>query len=45
MLCPACKQVNLSMTDRQGIMIDYCPQYRGIWVDRGELDQLIERAE
>ena len=44
MLCPAC-QVNLSMTDRQGIEIDYCPQCRGIWLDRGELDRLIERAE
>jgi len=45
MLCPACKEVNLSMTDRQGIEIDYCPQCRGIWLDRGELDRLIERAE
>lgn len=45
MLCPACKDVNLSMTDRQGIEIDYCPSCRGIWLDRGELDRLIERAE
>ena len=45
MLCPACKTVNLSMTDRQGIEIDYCPQCRGIWLDRGELDRLLERAE
>ena len=33
------------MTDRQGIEIDYCPQCRGIWLDRGELDRLIERSE
>ncbi|EIL98761.1 hypothetical protein RHOFW104T7_03500 [Rhodanobacter thiooxydans] len=45
MLCPTCKDVNLSMTDRQGIEIDYCPRCRGIWLDRGELDRLIERAE
>ncbi|MDQ2702079.1 MAG: zf-TFIIB domain-containing protein [Pseudomonadota bacterium] len=45
MLCPTCKTVNLAMTDRQGIEIDYCPQCRGIWLDRGELDRLIERAE
>ncbi|MGN6706109.1 MAG: zf-TFIIB domain-containing protein [Rhodanobacter sp.] len=45
MLCPSCKDVNLSMTDRQGIEIDYCPSCRGIWLDRGELDRLIERAE
>jgi uncharacterized protein len=45
MLCPACKDVNLAMTDRQGIEIDYCPSCRGIWLDRGELDRLIERAE
>lgn len=45
MLCPTCKNVNLAMTDRQGIEIDYCPDCRGIWLDRGELDRLIERAE
>jgi Zn-finger nucleic acid-binding protein len=32
------------MTERQGIEIDYCPQCRGIWLDRGELDKLIERS-
>ncbi|PZQ99659.1 MAG: recombination protein RecR [Cereibacter sphaeroides] len=41
-LCPACK-VNLVMTDRQGIEIDYCPNCRGVWLDRGELDKIIER--
>jgi len=45
MLCPHCKNVSLAMTDRQGIEIDYCPTCRGIWLDRGELDRLIERAE
>ncbi|MBD9369898.1 zf-TFIIB domain-containing protein [Xanthomonas sp. XNM01] len=45
MHCPACKTVTLAMTERQGIEIDYCPQCRGIWLDRGELDRLIERAE
>jgi Zn-finger nucleic acid-binding protein len=32
------------MSERQGIEIDYCPQCRGIWLDRGELDKLIERS-
>jgi Zn-finger nucleic acid-binding protein len=45
MLCPVCKTVNLAMTDRQGIEVDYCPDCRGIWLDRGELDRLIARAE
>lgn len=34
----------LLMTERQGIEIDYCPQCRGVWLDRGELDKLIERS-
>lgn len=41
--CPTCK-VALVMSDRQGIEIDYCPQCRGIWLDRGELDKIIERS-
>lgn len=45
MKCPMCKESNLVMTDRQGIEIDYCPECRGIWLDRGELDKLVERAE
>ncbi len=45
MKCPVCKDTNLLMTDRQGIEIDYCPNCRGVWLDRGELDKLIERAE
>ncbi len=44
MPCPVCK-VPLAMSDRQGIEIDYCPQCRGVWLDRGELDKIIERSE
>lgn len=43
MLCPVCK-TSLAMSDRQGIEIDYCPSCRGIWLDRGELDKIIERS-
>ena len=43
MKCPNC-QVALVMTDRQGIEIDYCPECRGVWLDRGELDKIIERT-
>ncbi|WMW79657.1 zf-TFIIB domain-containing protein [Undibacterium cyanobacteriorum] len=44
MKCPVCDNVNLLMSERQGIEIDYCPQCRGIWLDRGELDKIIERS-
>jgi len=44
MKCPVCTQVDLLMTDRQGVEIDYCPQCRGVWLDRGELDKIIERS-
>jgi uncharacterized protein len=43
MPCPVCN-VSLVMSDRQGIEIDYCPQCRGVWLDRGELDKIIERS-
>jgi uncharacterized protein len=43
MACPVCK-APLAMSDRQGIEIDYCPQCRGVWLDRGELDKIIERS-
>ena len=43
MKCPVC-DVNLNMTERQGVEIDYCPQCRGVWLDRGELDKIIERS-
>jgi uncharacterized protein len=45
MKCPICIEANLVMTDRQGIEIDYCPQCRGVWLDRGELDKIIERSQ
>jgi len=41
--CPICN-VALTMADRQGIEIDYCPKCRGVWFDRGELDKIIGRA-
>jgi uncharacterized protein len=44
MNCPVCKTPELLMTERQGIEIDYCPQCRGVWLDRGELDKMIERS-
>jgi len=44
MNCPHCPNTTLVMSDRQGIEIDYCPQCRGVWLDRGELDKLIERS-
>ena len=43
MKCPVC-DVDLAMAERQGIEIDYCPKCRGVWLDRGELDKIIERA-
>ncbi|HEY9580051.1 MAG TPA: zf-TFIIB domain-containing protein [Rhizorhapis sp.] len=42
MPCPVCR-VPLVMSERQGVEIDYCPNCRGIWLDRGELDKIIER--
>jgi uncharacterized protein len=44
MQCPV-DQTVLQMADRQGVEIDYCPTCRGVWLDRGELDKIIERAE
>ena len=43
MKCPLDDTV-LQMTDRNGIEIDYCPQCRGVWLDRGELDKIIDRS-
>ena len=43
MACPVCR-VPLSMSERSGIEIDYCPQCRGVWLDRGELDKIVERS-
>ncbi len=44
MQCPVCKDQQLVISERQGIEIDYCPSCRGVWLDRGELDKLIERS-
>ncbi len=43
MKCPNCN-ATLVMTERSGVEIDYCPECRGVWLDRGELDKIIERA-
>ncbi len=45
MKCPKDTDVTLLMTSRDGIEIDYCPECRGVWLDRGELDKLIERSD
>ncbi len=44
MKCPVCPDSTLVMMDRQGVEIDYCPQCRGVWLDRGELDKLVTLA-
>lgn len=43
MKCPNCSET-LVMADRNGVEIDYCPKCRGIWLDKGELDKIMERA-
>ena len=43
MMCPICN-VPLAMSDREGVEIDYCAQCRGVWLDRGELDKIIDRS-
>ena len=44
MKCPNCDET-LVMTERQGVEIDYCPKCRGIWLDKGELDKIIEKSQ
>lgn len=44
MKCPVCTATDLVMSERSGIEIDYCPQCRGVWLDRGELDKIIARS-
>ncbi|MCU1543200.1 MAG: hypothetical protein JWM50_1065 [Microbacteriaceae bacterium] len=44
MKCPNDSAV-LVMSERSGVEIDYCPECRGVWLDRGELDKIIDRAE
>ena len=43
LLCPTC-MVDLRIAKRQDVEIDYCPQCRGVWLNRGELDKIIERT-
>lgn len=43
MACPVCR-TGLSLSDRAGVEIDYCQTCRGVWLDRGELDKIIERS-
>lgn len=43
MNCPVCN-VQLMMADRQGVEINYCPTCRGVWIDRGGLDRIIDRT-
>lgn len=43
MNCPICN-IPLNIADRQGVEIDFCPKCRGVWLDRGELDKIIERS-
>ena len=43
MKCPI-DGTQLVMTDRNGVEIDYCPQCRGVWLDRGELDKIVDRS-
>ena len=43
MKCPI-DATDLVMSERSGVEIDYCPQCRGIWLDRGELDKILDRA-
>ncbi|HVF76004.1 MAG TPA: zf-TFIIB domain-containing protein [Acidimicrobiales bacterium] len=44
MNCPLDGEL-LQMSERSGVEIDYCPRCRGVWLDRGELDKILERAE
>jgi len=44
MKCPICVTVDLVMSERQGVEIDYCPNCRGLWLDRGELDKIIDKS-
>lgn len=43
MECPVCK-TELNLAERSGVEIDYCPKCRGIWLDRGELDKIIDKS-
>jgi uncharacterized protein len=44
MKCPVCGDISLLMAERQGVEVDYCPECRGVWLDRGKLDKIVERS-
>ena len=44
MKCPVCPDVTLAISSREGVEVDHCPQCRGVWLDRGELDKIIDRT-
>lgn len=44
MKCPVCVSVDLSVSSREGVEIDFCPKCRGVWLDRNELDKIIDRS-
>jgi Zn-finger nucleic acid-binding protein len=44
MNCPVCIETSLLISERHGVEIDYCPKFRGVWLDRGELDKIIEKS-
>lgn len=45
MKCPLCVEVDLLMSERSGVEIDYCPKCRGVWLDRGELDKILANSK
>lgn len=45
MKCPVCKDATLLMSEKKGVEIDYCPECRGIWLDRGELEKIIAQED
>jgi Zn-finger nucleic acid-binding protein len=44
MQCPVCDDQQLAISSREAVEIDYCPQCRGVWLDRGELDKILDRS-
>lgn len=42
MICPTCKEIDLLITDRYGLEIDYCPQCRGVWLQRPVLEKILQ---
>lgn len=44
MYCPTCATTRLVQTQRQKVEVDYCPHCRGVWLDRGELEKLLDKA-